>query len=130
MDQIAAKLAALGVPALVLIVVMSVSGFAGGAALTFALASLGGPLGMLGGIAVLGILLLIAHALTQYGFDALFHAVIAKIIASGMTKKEILSKIDGYPISSDLKRKLKETVEKYFESRDDKGPEAEEPGVA
>jgi uncharacterized membrane protein len=126
MDKIAAKLAALGVPALVLIVVMSVSGFAGAAALTFALASLGGPFGMLGGIAVLGILLLISHALTSYGFDALFHAVIAKILEKGTTKEEILSRIADYPISADLKRKLRETVDEYFKAREPKTPASSE----
>jgi hypothetical protein len=55
LDTVASKIAALGVPGLVLVVAMAFTGFAGAAAITAALAMLGGPLGMLGGIAVLGI---------------------------------------------------------------------------
>jgi hypothetical protein len=76
MDKIVSKIAALGVPGLVLIVAMSASGFAGAAALTVALSALGGPVGRLGGVAVLGLLLLLSQALTEYGFDAVFSAVV------------------------------------------------------
>jgi len=117
MDKIASTLAALGVPALVLIIAMSVSGFAGAAALTFALAALGGPLGMLGGLAVLAVLVLISHALTSYGFDAVFNAVTTKLLAQGMTGEEIQQRITSYPISQELKRKLKDTVERYLKAR-------------
>ena len=54
MDKLVNKIVALGVPGLVLLIAMHLTGFAGAAALTAALASLGGPLGMLGGLAVLG----------------------------------------------------------------------------
>src|SRR4051794_18370219 len=46
-------LAAAGVPGLVLLAAMAISGFSGGAAITVALASLGGPAGMIGGIGFL-----------------------------------------------------------------------------
>lgn len=46
MDQIVDKIAALGVPGLVLLVAMAFTGWAGAAALTTALAALGGSLGM------------------------------------------------------------------------------------
>ena len=59
MDKLVDKIVALGVPGLVLLIAMSATGWAGAAALTTALAALGGPLGMLGGIAVLGMLSLI-----------------------------------------------------------------------
>ena len=63
LDKIADKIAALGVPGLVLVIVMGTTGWAGAAALTTALAVLGGPLGMLGGIALLGVMLLISRAI-------------------------------------------------------------------
>lgn len=72
MDQLVDKIAELGVPGLVLLVAMAVTGWAGAAALTTALAVLGGPFGMLGGIALLGILGLIAKGLSDYGFEAIF----------------------------------------------------------
>ena len=52
MDELINKLAGFGVAGLVLVVVMGVSGFAGAAAITTALAALGGPFGMLGGLGV------------------------------------------------------------------------------
>ena len=53
-DKVAEKIAALGIPGLVLIVFMTGSGFSGRAAIVVALATLGGPLGMLGGISFWG----------------------------------------------------------------------------
>ena len=49
MDKLLDKIAALGVPGVVLAVAMETTGYVGAAALTTALATLGGPLGMLGG---------------------------------------------------------------------------------
>jgi hypothetical protein len=94
MDKVVSKIAGLGVPGLVLLVAIAVSGLAGGAAIVAALAMLGGPLGMLGGIAALGILVLISNGLTKYGFDRIFQAVVKKLIEKGETKKSILEKID------------------------------------
>ncbi|MFC1604405.1 hypothetical protein ACFL5F_05185 [Planctomycetota bacterium] len=68
LDKVVTKIVALGVPGLVLLVAMAASGWAGGAAIVTALAILGGPLGMLGGIFVLGVLVLISNALAKYGF--------------------------------------------------------------
>ena len=53
-DKLVSFLVGLGVPGLVLVVAVYVAGVAGGAAIVVALATLGGPLGMLGGIALLG----------------------------------------------------------------------------
>ena len=50
MDKIVSKVAALGVPGLVLVIAINATGLAGGAAITTALAALG-PGGMKGGIA-------------------------------------------------------------------------------
>ena len=92
---------------------MSATGFAGAAALTTALAALGGPVGMLGGIAMLGLLVVISKALTEYGIEAIFKAVLAELRKKGKSKEDILRQVDGYPISKELKRTLKEYVEKW-----------------
>lgn len=105
------KIAGLGVPGLVLLIAMSATGYAGAAALTAALAALGGPLGMLGGIAVLGVLVLISAGLSKYGFDKIYEAVVKELYKRGETKETILAKISKYPVSQDLKRKLKEIIE-------------------
>ena len=111
MEKIIAKVTALGVPGLVLVVAMSATGFTGAAALTAALASLG-PGGMIGGIVVLGVVGLVAQGLTEFGFDAIFSGVVKELYKRGETKETILSKIDAYPVSKSLKRKLKEELEK------------------
>ncbi len=111
MDKIAQKIAALGIPGLILIVAMSATGYAGAVALTAALASIG-PGGMLGGIATLGIIGLISESLAKYGFDALYKSVVKELYKRGETKDSILRKINKYPVSKELKSKLKEELEK------------------
>ena len=116
MDKIIGKVAALGVPGLILISAIGATGFAGGAALTTALAALG-PGGMIGGIATLGVIGLISEGIAEFGFDAVFTAVVKELYKRGETKKSILKKIEKYPVSKDLKRKLKESVEKASTER-------------
>lgn len=111
MDKLVSKIAALGVPGLVLMTAIGATGLAGGAAITTALAALG-PGGILGGIATLGIIGLISEGIAQYGIDTIFSAVVKELYRKGETKEQLLQKIGRYPISKDLKRKLKEHVEK------------------
>jgi hypothetical protein len=112
LDTVAAKVAALGVPGLVLVVAMALSGWAGAAALTTALAALGGPLGMLGGVALLAIMLMVSHALTAYGFEHVFSRVVDELHKKGMSTREILAKIDGYPIGKNLKSRLRALLQR------------------
>jgi hypothetical protein len=116
-DKIIARLVALGVPALVLIVVIAFTGLAGGAAIVAALAMLGGPLGMLGGVLVLGLLVLISHAVAEYGFETVFVRVLRGLKAKGDTKAQILKTIDSYPISLELKLKLRAYIEQFWDDK-------------
>lgn len=109
MDKIVSKIAALGVPGLIFMVALSATGLAGGAAITAALAALG-PGGMIGGIAILGIIGLISEAITEYGFDTIFSAVVNELYKRGETIESLLKKIDKYPVSKSLKSKLKEKL--------------------
>jgi len=111
MERIVSKIAALGVPGLVLVVAINASGFVGGAAIVTALSALG-PGGIIGGIVTLGLIGLIAQALTEFGMDAIFSAVVKELIKKGETKESILNKIEKYPVSKSLKRKLREQVNK------------------
>ena len=106
MDKIIAKIAALGVPGLVLLFLISSKGLAGAAAITSTLAMLGGPYGMIGGIAALGAMVLISDALTKYGLQKLFAGVVGLLLANGMTRVQIRTEIKSIPLSKDLKRKL------------------------
>jgi len=112
LDKVVSKIVALGVPGLVLLVAMAASGWAGGAAIVTALAILGGPLGMLGGIALLCVLALISNALAEYGFERVFEASVKSFRAKGMSKEEILRKVEGYPVSRAIKLKLRDALEK------------------
>lgn len=112
MDEIVDKIAALGVPALVLIVAMSASGWAGAAAITAALAGLGGPLGMLGGVALLVVLALISKALATWGFERVFVATMKRLRRKGITKKDIRRKMQSYPISRGMKLKVLDALDK------------------
>ncbi len=111
MDKIISKIAALGVPGLVLVIAIGATGLAGGAAITAALAALG-PGGMIGGIATLGVLGLISEGIAKYGIDAIFSGVVLELYKRGETKESILKKIEKYPVSKDLKRKLKDSLDK------------------
>lgn len=111
MEKIISKVAALGIPGLILLVAMTATGLSGAAALTAALAALG-PGGMIGGIALLGVAGLVAQGLTEFGFDAIFTGVVKELYKKGETKESIMSKIEDYPVSKSLKRKLKEELEK------------------
>ena len=104
-DKVAEKIAALGIPGLVLIVFMTGSGLTGGAAIVAALAAIGGTVGtgMLGGIAGLGVMVLISSAISRFGSREIFKRVLKNLKKQGKTKEEILQKIDRYPIDRDLK---------------------------
>lgn len=110
MDKIISKVAALGVPGLVLVIAIGATGLAGGAAITTALAALG-PGGIIGGIATLGVIGLLSEGVAQYGVDAIFSSVVKELYKRGESKASIHDKIKRYPISKDLKRKLNESLE-------------------
>ena len=110
MDKLVSKVAALGVPGLVLVVAIGATGFAGGAAITTALAALG-PGGMIGGIATLGVIGLISEGIAKFGMDAVFSSVVKELYRRGETKESIKEKINRYPVSKDLKRKLCELLD-------------------
>lgn len=114
LDKAVEIIAGLGIPGLLLIMLMAASPWVGAVAITTSLAALG-PFGMLGGIATLGILAFISKALAKFGFEELFKAVLIKLKKDGVTYEEILKKIDKYPISKELKRKLREFIVEFYE---------------
>ncbi|WP_418637407.1 hypothetical protein [Winogradskyella sp.] len=111
MDKIVEKIVGLGIPGLILLVAINVSGYAGAAAITSSLAILGGPAGMLGGIGILGFSVYVSMAISKYSFDRIYTKTIEGLKEKGETKESINIKIDKYPISRSLKLKLKDLLE-------------------
>lgn len=120
LDKAIEKIVALGVPGLVLVIVIAKTGLAGGAAIVAALATLGGPWGMMGGLALLGVLVLISQAIAKYGVEIVAKGVTRGLVEKRMSKEEIIKKIDSYWFLSDpLKRQIKDVVEDCFRNGDD-----------
>lgn len=109
MDEVFRKVAALGLPGVLLAIAIATTGFAGGAALTTALAALGGPFGMLGGIALLGIGGLVADAVAKVGIDNFLVGVYCRRRQNEPHSK-LLTEIGKLPISGDLRNRLRLVV--------------------
>ena len=110
MDKIFDKIAGAGVPILVVLIMISASGLSGAAAISYVLAMLGGPLGMIGGIAVVSVIGVASTAITKYGFDTVFKGVVKRLYEKGETRESIQKKICKYPISKELKLKLNDIL--------------------
>lgn len=87
------------------------TGLSGAAAITAGLTLLG-PGGMIGGVITLAVAGSIAAALTDYGFDVLFRAVIKKLYEKGETKSSIKMKIEKGYYSKRLKDRALSELEK------------------
>jgi hypothetical protein len=110
MDEVIKKVAALGLPGIVLVIVMATTGLTGAAAITTALAILGGPAGMLGGIAVLGLTGLITDGLAKVGLENLLTAVYCDRRQQEAPGK-LLSELDSLVIlDGDIKHQLRLTI--------------------
>lgn len=115
MDKLVGKAAALGLPAIILLIVMATTGLTGGAAITAALALLGvplaavgGPAGMLGGIALLGIIGLATETLSKYGLEAVLIGIYRQRLQNGESRSRLCGEIRNLPLSGEMKRRLDE----------------------
>ncbi|MCK9308998.1 MAG: hypothetical protein M0P99_01850, partial [Candidatus Cloacimonetes bacterium] len=80
---------------------------------TVALATLGGPWGILGGIAALGVMTLIANAIAQFGIDAVAKAVVDGLLKNGMSQQQVIDQIYGVP-GIILSKRIKEKCKGYI----------------
>ena len=96
---------------MILVMAINATGLFRGAAITTALAALG-PFGMMGGIATLGVIALISEGITKYGVDAIYSSVVKELYRRGESKDSIKDKINKYPVSKSLKRKLTDSLDK------------------
>jgi len=111
MDELIKKVSALGVPGLIFVMVVAFSGFKGAAAITFALAALGGPFGMIGGLAFLGIVGLITHTIAEKGTEAVLTAVVKEQLKT-KSAEEIIEEINKLPITKGLKLKIIDKIKR------------------
>ena len=112
MDIIIKKLAARGVPGLVLLVAVNLTGLAGAAALTTALAALG-PGGMIGGVVLLLLISVAADGIATFGFEEIAKGVLRELYCNGESKETIKKKVNSMPISSRLKSVLYKVVDDF-----------------
>ena len=114
LGEIVGLIAGFGVPGLVLVMLITSLPLSGAAAITSSLAVLG-PFGMLGGIAVVGVLAFISRALAKFSFEEVFSALLIKLREDGRTSEDIREEINAYPISDELKQKIEEFIEEFYE---------------
>lgn len=55
---------------------------------------------------------MISEGISEFGFSAIFSGVVKQLYKQGETKDSIRKKIQKYPLSKALKRKLNEELDK------------------
>ncbi|OUL36940.1 hypothetical protein BV372_04695 [Nostoc sp. T09] len=113
MDEVVKKLAAIGLPCIILAVLMATTGLKDAAAITTALAFLGGPAGMVGGIAALGLIGLISHALAKVILEGFLTGIYSHRRQT-QSHTKLFKEIDFLLLfDRNLKERLKATVKTY-----------------
>lgn len=104
MEEIIRKLAALGLPGVILVTLAATSA-GSNAAVVATLTALGGPFGIIGGIGLLGLLGVVGDLLVEYGIES-----VLQLIYNERSKSESISslvqEINNLPIKDELKTKL------------------------
>ncbi|MBD2776538.1 hypothetical protein [Iningainema tapete] len=104
MDEIVKKIAGLGFPGVILVILVAAGGSY--ATVISTLTALGGPLGFIGGLGVLGLLTMVGDALAGYGIETLLKNIYAER-SKTESVRYLLKEIKDLPISHELKLKLK-----------------------
>ncbi|MBX9256327.1 hypothetical protein H1Q63_20780 [Desmonostoc muscorum CCALA 125] len=105
MDEIVKKLAGLGLPGIFLVILAATSG-GSSAAVAAAITALGGPFGIVGGIALLGLVTVVGDTIAGYGIEAILKAVYTER-SKTESLRFLLKEIKDLPISEELKLRLK-----------------------
>ncbi|WP_066379775.1 MULTISPECIES: hypothetical protein [unclassified Anabaena] len=110
MDEIVKKLAGLGLPGILLVIVTAASGGIGSsAAVVAALTGLGGPFGLIGGLGVLGLIASVGDVIAGYGIEAILLNIYAER-SKTESVRYLLKEIKDLPITDELKAKLKDQL--------------------
>jgi hypothetical protein len=113
MEKILSTAATITIPFGAFQLARKASGHNGGPSYTTALSSFGGPFGMKGGIVTLMVIGKAAGFITEKSIEVILNSVVKQLCSEGESQEEIFAKIDKYPVSRDLKLKLKDTVQQY-----------------
>ena len=105
MDEIVKKLAGLGLPGIIL-VILTVTSAGSNAAIVAALTALGGPFGIVGGIGILGLITVVGDTVAGYGIEAVLKAIYTER-SKTESVRYLLKEIKDLPISEELKLKLR-----------------------
>lgn len=118
MDNIVKKLAGLGLPGIILLVLAFASAGSNGV-IVVVLTAAGGPFGILGGIGLLGLTKVVGDLIADYGIEAILKAVYSER-SKTETLRSLIYEIENLPICPDLKLKLqdylKSASKKYLPS--------------
>ena len=106
MDEISKKLAGLGLPGVILLI-LAVTSAGSNAAIVAALTAVGGPFGILGGIGLLGLTTVVGDSVAAYGIEAIIKAVYSERLKTE-SETLLIKEIEELPISDELKAKLKD----------------------
>jgi len=106
MDEIAKKLAGLGLPGVILLI-LAVTSAGSNAAIVAALTAIGGPFGILGGIGLLGLTTVVGDSVAAYGIEAIIKSVYSERLKTE-SETLLIKEIEELPISDELKAKLKD----------------------
>ena len=68
---------------------------------------------MKGGLVTLGLVSIATDLVFEQAIDLILKGVVKQLCREGESQEEIFSKIDEYPVSVELKLKLKEVVRQY-----------------
>ena len=118
-EKTTAFLIGLGVPALILVMMMSINGLSGAAAFTVAISTLGGPFGMVGGFVLSGALAIISFAGASAGYSIIIRKMAKSLLKTPEDLKSAEDQVDKYKLSKKLKAKLKETLRRSYEAKDE-----------
>ncbi|UTC78175.1 hypothetical protein E4O04_09250 [Treponema sp. OMZ 799] len=114
MDEFVERLAGIGIPALIFIIVMSSTGLVGAAAVTATLALLG-PGGMIGGVITLIVIGAGSSVIAKYGYEAIISATCKKIMEKEhLSKDDMCARIDSYYITKGLREKIKAKIRESY----------------
>lgn len=106
MDNIVKKIAGLGLPGIILLVIAFASA-GSNTVIVAVLTAAGGPFGILGGIGLLGLTKVVGDLIADYGIEAILKAVYSER-SKTETLRSLIYEIENLPICPDLKLKLQD----------------------